>query len=202
MIWGYGIFDNEIASNIKDQFREFLSKGLSREEALCETVSIFKNYMEDELACLALASLQVRHNILVSLDNLEKALKLASGKGRLKWENEEGRKLVLEKFAKELKEFISMTGAENKKEVDCKTDEIKEDIDNLWEHTPQCRKRLLAGYIIREIARFTITGGTLKTLSEQLKLDDEGYTFLLRCGGLAVTNAIEDLLETKQIKLV
>lgn len=115
MIWGYGIFDNEIASNIKDQFREFLSKGLSREEALCETVSIFNNYMEDELACLALASLQVRHNILVSLDNLEKALKLASGKGRLKWENEEGRRLVLEKFAKELKEFISMTGDENKK---------------------------------------------------------------------------------------
>lgn len=199
MIWGYGIFDNEIASNIKDQFREFLSKGLSREEALCETVSIFNNYMEDELACLALASLQVRHNILVSLDNLEKALKLTGGKGRLKWENEEGRKLVLEKFSKELKEFIHMTGAQNKREVDCKTDEITEDMDNLWEHTPQCSKRLLAGYIIREIARFTITGGTLKTLSEQLKLDDEGYTFLLRCGGLAVTNAIEDLLETKQI---
>ncbi|MBK1813218.1 DUF4259 domain-containing protein [Clostridium sp. YIM B02505] len=89
--WGYGIFDDDTASDIKGDFDEYIKEGLSVTEA---TESILEEYQEiieeDEedgpTVYLALASLQMTHGQLQA-DIKEIALEIIeSGKGFEIWE--------------------------------------------------------------------------------------------------------------------
>lgn len=56
-VWGYGIFDNDNALDIRDDFRRLLREGLPMEEITKRCVEDYLDPMNDVAVVLALAAL-------------------------------------------------------------------------------------------------------------------------------------------------
>lgn len=88
--WGYGIFDDDTASDVKDNFEEYIEDGLDINEATERILEEYQEEIEDEdngpTVYLALASLQMERGELredikkTALDIIE------NGKGLEVWE--------------------------------------------------------------------------------------------------------------------
>ncbi|MDP4147032.1 MAG: DUF4259 domain-containing protein [Bacillota bacterium] len=113
--WGYGIFDDDTALDIKGDFEEYVEEGLSITDATERILEEYKEIIENDeddgpTVYLALASLQMKHGELhtdikgVALEIIEK------GKGLEIWEEsgedelEERKKVLNELKTKLLKE--------------------------------------------------------------------------------------------------
>ena len=63
--WAYGIFDNDVAADINNQFRGYLKEGLSITKATEKIIEFYKNNEYDTItAYLALASIQMEYGKL------------------------------------------------------------------------------------------------------------------------------------------
>ncbi|HUC91966.1 MAG TPA: DUF4259 domain-containing protein [Paenibacillus sp.] len=62
--WGYGIFDNDDALDIRYRFRRHIRKGLSIDKVTKRCIADFPDPMNDVSVVLALADLQMDHNML------------------------------------------------------------------------------------------------------------------------------------------
>lgn len=89
--WGYGIFDDDNASDIRGDFEEYIEEGLSITEATEKILEEYQEIIEEDeddgpTVYLALASLQMEHRELQA-DIKEVALEIIeSGKGLEIWE--------------------------------------------------------------------------------------------------------------------
>lgn len=89
--WGYEIFEDDTACDVRDDFEDYIEQGLSVSEATERILNEYNDSLEDEdeevLVYLALASLQLEHKKLqpnikeITLDIIE------SGKGLEVWED-------------------------------------------------------------------------------------------------------------------
>lgn len=103
--WSYGIFDDDLTSDVRYAFMENMKKGLSVEEATKNILEDFQDEVEDEyhfdIIYLALAALGLKQGCLLS-DIKDKALEVIESENSLEiWKevgsNElEQRKHVLE----------------------------------------------------------------------------------------------------------
>lgn len=90
--WGYGIFDDDTASDIKGDFEEYIEEGLSITEATEKILEEYQEIIEDDeddspTVYLALASLQMEHGELQA-DIKEVVLEIIeNGKGLEIWED-------------------------------------------------------------------------------------------------------------------
>lgn len=89
--WGYGIFDDDNASDIRDDFEEYIEEGLSITEATQKILEEYQEIIEEDeddgpTVYLALASLQMEHRELQA-DIKAVALEIIEGgKGLEIWE--------------------------------------------------------------------------------------------------------------------
>lgn len=112
--WGYGIFDDDTASDVRDNFEEYIEDGLSIADATERILEEYQEEIEDEVdgatIYLALASLQMEHGELqknikeVALNIIE------NGKGLEVWEELggdelENRKNVLNQLKLKLQKY-------------------------------------------------------------------------------------------------
>lgn len=113
--WGYGIFDDDTSSDIRDDFEEYIEDGLSVNEATERILEEYEEVIEDEddisTVYLALASLQMEHGELEE-EIKSKALDIIdSGKGLEIWKESgeselEERKKVLNELKTKILKFI------------------------------------------------------------------------------------------------
>lgn len=101
--WGYGIFDDDVAIDLKGSFEDYLGDGLSVHDATEKVLEAYKDSIEDEqegpIVYLALASLQLEHGDL-SGDIKDEALDIIeSGKGLDGWDVAGDRELSKRKNA-------------------------------------------------------------------------------------------------------
>lgn len=110
--WGYGIFDDDTASDIRGDFEEYIEEGLSIGEATENILQEYEDIIEEDeddstTVYLALASLQMEHGELQT-DIKKIALEIIeSGKGLEIWEESgeeelEERKNVLNELKRKL----------------------------------------------------------------------------------------------------
>jgi len=109
--WGSGIFDDDTALDIRDNFEEYIEEGLSITEATKRILEEYQEEIEDEddgpIIHLALASLQIEHGEL--LEDVKKAALdiIENGRGLEIWEESgedglEERKKVLNELKSKL----------------------------------------------------------------------------------------------------
>jgi Domain of unknown function (DUF4259) len=110
--WGTGIFDDDLASDIQNEFEKALDESLTVKEATQRIIEFYQDEMEDEdegpIIYLALAALQLEQEELQA-EVRKKALEIIeSGEGLVRWEEAKEeelveRKQVLEDLKAELK---------------------------------------------------------------------------------------------------
>jgi hypothetical protein len=96
--WGYGIFEDDITSDIKGDLEDYLDEGLTIDEATERILEEYEEFIEEDddvgpNVYLALASLQIEHDSLD--DNIKiKALEIIeNGVGLEGWEEAGEREL-------------------------------------------------------------------------------------------------------------
>ena len=109
--WGIGVFDDDVASDVKDQYLSFLEEGYVGSKATKEVVAQFAEVIEDSddgcVFWIALAAVQSEVGRLERTVK-QRALKIiAEGKDLKRWENDSKaiklRRSVLTELAKRLK---------------------------------------------------------------------------------------------------
>ena len=100
--WGYGIFDNDDALDIRDRFRRLVREGLPMEEVTKRCVEDYPDPMNDVAVVLALAALQMEQKQLQP-ETKQRALQMIEEKKDIAtWNDPEKRKQALEAFRQKL----------------------------------------------------------------------------------------------------
>ena len=92
--WGTGIFENDIAADVKDLMEELLEQGLSIDEATAQVLDEYEDELEDEEdrfdALLAIAQIQISHGALQEEIGQAVLELIDSGVDALRWQNSGG----------------------------------------------------------------------------------------------------------------
>lgn len=158
--WGPGIFSDDTACDIRDDYREYLGQGLAGEQATARILGEYKSFLADPydagVVWLALAATQWKHARLEP-DTLAQALHVIdSGVGLQRWtagtKDYAKRKAALEKLRTQI---TSPQPAAKKvrRRVKCECD---------WQIGEMVAYRLLSGkkIVFRAIDHYNDKGGT------------------------------------------
>lgn len=101
--WGVDIFDDDFAFDIKGDYEDILSSGLSHEAVTKTLVNEYQDALDDpEESCvfwLALASIQLEHNALLNNVKTNALDVINSERDLLRWEGlQDKRKPILEQL--------------------------------------------------------------------------------------------------------
>jgi len=100
--WGYGVFDNDDALDIRHRFERYIKEGCTVTEASERSISDFPDPMNDVCVVLAIAALQLEHGQL-SPQIRERAIHFTTDKiGLDTWRDQGKRAHELELFRKKL----------------------------------------------------------------------------------------------------
>jgi len=100
--WGYGIFENDDAMDIRDRFRRHIRKGLPMEEVTRRCIEDFPEPMNDVSVVLALAALQMEQRQLQP-EIKQRALAMIAGRKEINsWVDPEKRVQALKSFKQKL----------------------------------------------------------------------------------------------------
>lgn len=100
--WGYEIFENDDACDVRDRFNQFMDAGMSVAEATEACLKWWPECLQDMNALLALAALQMERKGLQS-DIKAKCLQMIDEEREVGlWNDPEKRKRVLESFKNKL----------------------------------------------------------------------------------------------------
>lgn len=105
--WGYGIFDNDDALDIRDRFRRYIRQGLSIEEVTKRCIEDFPDPMNDVSVVLALAALQMEQSMLQSEIKQRALAMIEERKDIASWVDPEKRIRELETFKQKLIRYPS-----------------------------------------------------------------------------------------------
>ncbi len=100
--WGYGIFENDSACDVRDRFNQKLKLGMNVSEATQACVAWWPECLQDFNALLAVAALQIERNNLqqeikkTCLQGIEEKREVST------WNDPDKRMKVLENFKKKL----------------------------------------------------------------------------------------------------
>ncbi|TLS48842.1 DUF4259 domain-containing protein [Paenibacillus antri] len=103
--WGYGIFENDDALDIRDRFRRHSREGLPMEEVTKRCMEDFPDPMNDVSVVLALAALQMEQNKLQPEIKRRALVMIAERKEIGSWVNPDKRIRELEVFKQKLLRF-------------------------------------------------------------------------------------------------
>ncbi|MEB3103308.1 DUF4259 domain-containing protein [Ferviditalea candida] len=103
--WGFGIFDNDDALDIRDRFRRFVRDGLPMEEVTRQCIADFPDPMNDVSVVLALAALQMEQNKLQPEIKKRALALIVERKDIATWVDQEKRIQELEAFKQKLLRF-------------------------------------------------------------------------------------------------
>lgn len=100
--WGVGVFENDIAADVKDLIEELLGQGLTIDDATVQVLDEYEDELEDEEdrfdALLAIAQIQISHGALQEEIGQAVLELIDSGVDALRWQNsgvEEERQQIL-----------------------------------------------------------------------------------------------------------
>jgi hypothetical protein len=100
--WGYGIFDNDDALDIRDRFRRYIREGLAMEEVTLRCIEDFPDPMNDVSVVLALAALQMEQNRLQPEIKRRALTMIEERKDIASWVDPDRRSRELETFKQKL----------------------------------------------------------------------------------------------------
>ncbi|MFC0213881.1 DUF4259 domain-containing protein [Paenibacillus chartarius] len=103
--WGYGIFDNDDALDIRDRFRRHIRQGLPIEEVTKRCIEDFPDPMNDVSVVLALAALQMEQNRLQMEIKARALVMIEDRKDIASWVDQKKRIRELEAFKQKLLRF-------------------------------------------------------------------------------------------------
>jgi hypothetical protein len=90
--WNTGIFDDDLAMDIKAEFEEAIEEGLSVKEAIAMILEAYEDELEDEdegpIIYLALAALQMEKGTIVKSIRSKALEVIESGQGLDRWKEE------------------------------------------------------------------------------------------------------------------
>lgn len=96
--WGNGIFDDEVALAIKDEFENDLKAGLSINIATARILQAYSDMLDDEdegpIVYLSLAVLQIEHESLHQEIKVKALEIIETGQGLTRWEEAGGKALA------------------------------------------------------------------------------------------------------------
>lgn len=104
--WGVGIWENDEALDIIEDFKENTIKFESKQKAF-DYISKDNRHEYDDDALLALAGIQVKYSTLLNRKILKEAINFCDEKSDVKYyQNPDKRAEVLDKFKEEIGKFL------------------------------------------------------------------------------------------------
>jgi hypothetical protein len=108
-VWGVAVFSDDLAADLRDEFRDLIGEGLSSSEAVDKLLSEYASSVEDDdeksVFWIALASTQWKLGRLEERTKIEALRYIANGEDLKRWDGSKDRKkraAILEKLREQL----------------------------------------------------------------------------------------------------
>jgi hypothetical protein len=103
--WGYGIFENDDAYDVKQKMTKYMKNGTSALEAMRECMKEYCLFMDDINVVLAIATLEMEHQCLEPHIRKQCLAMIAEQRDEKRWKDPEKRFRVLEEIKQKLLKY-------------------------------------------------------------------------------------------------
>lgn len=103
--FGYGIFENDDACDVKNKVSKYMKTGMSAYDSIIKCMKDYSLFMDDMNVVLAIAAIEMEHRCLEPHIKTSCLLMIAEPRNMKKWMDPGRRLQVLEEFKQKLLKY-------------------------------------------------------------------------------------------------